>query len=198
MISHPPSDFWTPPLRPFPPNAENPLPRTSCNIALRVESAFGTKTSASLSTYQCHAHTPGHISKTPPPKAFARRLAKLLPPSAVFSKVLGRRDSCSGGPIPIPNGDHVWCDFGQSHGIFVKSPCVWACGRRSKRNDSCSGGPTPAERRSCLVWPGGGVQCLNHLVLVKEAQTTQDRENFSRCGLMEVNRQKRTIGCLFS
>ena len=51
------------------------------------------------------------------------------------------------------------------------------------------------ERRSCLVWLGG-VQCLNHLVLVKEAQTTQDRENFSRCGLMEVNRQKRTIGCL--
>ncbi len=41
-----------------------------------------------------------------------------------FSKVLGCRDSRSGGPIPIPNGDHVWCDFGQSHGIFAKSPCV--------------------------------------------------------------------------
>ena len=42
------------------------------------------------------------------------------------------------------------------------------------------------ERRSCLVWLGG-VQCLNHLVLVKEVQTTQDRDNFSRCGLMEVS-----------
>ncbi len=49
-----------------------------------------------------------------------------------FSKVLGCRDSRAGAPYP--NGDHVWCDFGQSHGIFAKSPCVWACTTRNSWN----------------------------------------------------------------